>query len=69
MTAHILLISQVIINIHQKRKKSIVLQEYMLMDITLKKKQEKEIRSIIKWLVSLKEIQKYINVMTTIIMF
>ena len=39
------------------------------MDITLKKKQEKEIRSIIKWLVSLKEIQKYINVMTTIIMF
>ena len=56
-------------NNHQKIKKSIVLQEYMQMDITLKKKQEKEIRSIIKWLVSLKEIQKYINVMTTIIMF
>ena len=41
----------------------------MLMDITLKKKQEKEIRSIIKWLVSLKEIQKNINIITGMNMF
>ena len=41
----------------------------MQMDITLKKKQEKEIRSIIKWLVSLKEIQKNINIITGMNMF
>ena len=52
-----------------KEKKSIVLQEYMLMDITLKKKQEKEIKSITKWLVSLKETQKNINIITGMNMF
>ena len=69
MIAHILLILQIIHFTRKRTQKSIPNQEYMQMDITLKKKQEKEIRSIIKWLVSLKEIQKYINVMTTIIMF
>ena len=69
MTAHILLILQIIHFTRKRTQKSIPNQEYMQMDITLKKKHEKEIRSIIKWLVSLKEIQKNINIITGMNMF